>query len=935
MNKKFLSAILFGALMVTSTGTFVSCKDYDDDIKDLQEQINKKASIEELQSKLTALTTDLETAKKAAEDAKKAAEDAKDEVASAAADAKKAAVEAAEAKVKAMQKELEDAINSKLDDVNDLISQVNKLVSEVSNIVGKRLTNLVFIPSTYIDGIEAIKFSTLTYKPWTVLLADESDGTTDVTINDGKTAVGYLVSPSTLKAENIKSVGIVASTATNILNPSTRAAVAAPIEATIDGEIKDGVLTVNLKKTQEDPFGGSDKNEGFTIVALKAEAQLTAEEEKQGVDPFVYSDWARLYEESVVPYIHYTKYDITPEKTEDIANGIVPHFYNYTTIHDGALAADVNNTDGKYIIENLAYTQSLNLNNLVTVCDKNGTKYTPANYGLKFEFALVDYYLKDNDAKEEKTNQKEFASISTDGVLTSKARNGETNNKDAIGREPMIQVVLKDINNGGNKVVDVRYFKVKWTTANSQKPLNELEEFVADYECAKEYNNSVLTANMNDKIYAAINISKEDFHRLYELDGNVYASEDDVKKGTPASTVLGTLEDVKAAGSTTTHNLKWTFDISTNAAVQSEYLAGKAQRVVYARYVNVNDPNDFYYFSLKLTLNIKKMTLARGYFQANWDVSGDALAPSNADKTFQVNPSLTSDAIFGTGAGYQDCQLIGDLKDGYFEKPNVVLDLVKNAEVADFVFDAARVAKVLGSDWSVSVDGKALKKGLIVAAVIDVNPVGEAYIALYEENRGKNGEPTAPACELIGKSVPVKLAAEYCDLTQDVDNFMVNFMTPLAVTIINPDKHFHDLVTGGSVISVKGLAEVKEAFGLKRLIIGMEGDQSYKNAELVSWYKVQDINWAVADAKTNLEVKTNADGTKNLIIGSGKNTDWSAITAIYPKMELSFSAAAQELKFENASGTHLQQPFELYIPVKVQTKWGTVVKEITVTVDPE
>ena len=38
MNKKFLSAILFGALMVSSTGTFVSCKDYDDDIDNLQEQ---------------------------------------------------------------------------------------------------------------------------------------------------------------------------------------------------------------------------------------------------------------------------------------------------------------------------------------------------------------------------------------------------------------------------------------------------------------------------------------------------------------------------------------------------------------------------------------------------------------------------------------------------------------------------------------------------------------------------------------------------------------------------------------------------------------------------------------------------------------------------------------------------------------------------------
>ena len=40
MNKKFLSAILFGALMVGSAGTFTSCKDYDDDIDGLQKQID-------------------------------------------------------------------------------------------------------------------------------------------------------------------------------------------------------------------------------------------------------------------------------------------------------------------------------------------------------------------------------------------------------------------------------------------------------------------------------------------------------------------------------------------------------------------------------------------------------------------------------------------------------------------------------------------------------------------------------------------------------------------------------------------------------------------------------------------------------------------------------------------------------------------------------
>ena len=52
MNKKFLSAILFGALMVTSTGTFVSCKDYDDDIDGINKELSEiKSQIKELQDK--------------------------------------------------------------------------------------------------------------------------------------------------------------------------------------------------------------------------------------------------------------------------------------------------------------------------------------------------------------------------------------------------------------------------------------------------------------------------------------------------------------------------------------------------------------------------------------------------------------------------------------------------------------------------------------------------------------------------------------------------------------------------------------------------------------------------------------------------------------------------------------------------------------------
>ena len=43
MRKKYLSALLFGALLFASAGTFTSCKDYDDDINNLQTQVTANA----------------------------------------------------------------------------------------------------------------------------------------------------------------------------------------------------------------------------------------------------------------------------------------------------------------------------------------------------------------------------------------------------------------------------------------------------------------------------------------------------------------------------------------------------------------------------------------------------------------------------------------------------------------------------------------------------------------------------------------------------------------------------------------------------------------------------------------------------------------------------------------------------------------------------
>lgn len=69
MNKKVITAMMLGALVVSAT-SLTSCKDYDDDINNLQEQIDKAA----LKSDVEALKTQLATAQATADAAQKKAE---------------------------------------------------------------------------------------------------------------------------------------------------------------------------------------------------------------------------------------------------------------------------------------------------------------------------------------------------------------------------------------------------------------------------------------------------------------------------------------------------------------------------------------------------------------------------------------------------------------------------------------------------------------------------------------------------------------------------------------------------------------------------------------------------------------------------------------------------------------------------------------------
>ena len=139
MNKKYLSVVLFGALLATSAGTFTSCKDYDDDIKSLQEQINNNGtSVNALQTQLATLKTAAEAAQKTADEAKTAAAAAQTAADQAKAAGDQAAADAATAKALAEEAKAA-AAQAKADAIAEAAAQVEALRNSMQAAIDNKL----------------------------------------------------------------------------------------------------------------------------------------------------------------------------------------------------------------------------------------------------------------------------------------------------------------------------------------------------------------------------------------------------------------------------------------------------------------------------------------------------------------------------------------------------------------------------------------------------------------------------------------------------------------------------------------------------------------------------------------------------------------------------------------------------------------------------
>ena len=517
MNKKFLSVTLFSALMIGATGTFTSCKDYDDDIKNLQEQLDKKASLEELAAKVSTLETAVNDAKTAANEAKDKAQEALDKAGSAEGGV-------SDDDLKALKKELQDQIDklASLDIVNqkiaalkeelkgdfvtdeklkDLAAEIDKVSAEVMSLIGHRLTSLAVIPTSHINGIAAITLTTLQYTPQkyqamakhttqdhttTPVLDHVNAAATANSISTDYNEAYFHVSPSVgVRTSDIELPSFDCITSENIMTKATGADIKtnSPIQP-VKYDINKDVLTVKFKKTVKGSIAATtagDK-EKFYMASLKAPIaaeNYTAAEKKafdeQGTKVYVNSEYVRLHEEVKVPYLVNSKTDFSKTMTgkfaDEIQNDGKEDFYVH--YHDSVCVYE--SKANEYVDFKQPYNEPLDLKKLVKVCvtDAKDAKTNHANhanlanykdYGLTFRFYIptAPYNtLGGVDGNTNKTDQQKFAKLDSheNGIMSSKVYTVEGTSATAVGREPIVRVELVDTVN--NALVAMRYLKVK------------------------------------------------------------------------------------------------------------------------------------------------------------------------------------------------------------------------------------------------------------------------------------------------------------------------------------------------------------------------------------------------------------------------------------------------------------------------------------------
>ena len=845
-----------------------------------------------------------------------------------------------EANAKAIEA-LGQRVTEAVQELDGKITAVDSKVDALTICVTKRLTSIYFAPSTFVDGVECIDFASLNYIDWGTnendWLANESPANGEENrIDNGTTTAVYYLNPSGVDEESIeggiRGLSFISNTASNI---STRGA-AAPVVAVKSGTIEDGKLTLKLTKNTA---AINNSNENFTIVSLKAPlSKKVKTASEKGKEINVYSDWARLTESVVRPYIHNIK-TVTDGKADERAE--FAHFYRFGDIYsmysetfDGIRALNYTqytsqsrDSKRKYFV---AYNKPFDVKELTTVCDHNGNVINYESYGLKFEYNLMKCYWVLNEGNTtDATNQQLYATIN-DGVVASTAPGVTGANRAAIGKSPVVQIVLRDTKN--NAVVDVRYIMIQWMEKDVETIVLDNINKQTTWDCGEIATCKIGEAELN-KLAAQLNLETvTEFSSRFTVASDLVDA-DGKKIGT-----VDKKENGEAAGQI--DNILVTFE--TPMIMTKELYEGGS--VTYTGYIFIQSKTEPLQYKVPVVLTAtfdksRQLALNPAYGEnANYWKGEEINRYVVANPTLEANDSKG----YTLANGFYDTQILYNLLNAYLKgtsAPKDVENLVLNLQKADgdnarFVFDEQRVPEVLGTGWSVTDNGTTLRYSGDIAATITRN----GFVQLHEvTNKGKHAHATnaakmlvaydeTPATEATKNAVPVKIVGTLCDYDVVLSQFLVRFEKPIdlawdKVAVTLKDQHSAGFT---ETLPWQSMIVVKEAYNRYRPII----DNLNNDATLRSWYGYykngkNDIYPYINVAEAKL------DGKK---LSSYKNENGTPMYELKYEDDAAHYGANAKFTFFNNSGNAITKDLVVTVPVTVDSKWRTWKNTVTITV---
>ena len=627
--------------MVSSTGTFVSCKDYDDDIENLQGQINANAeaikTINDLVAKGSVISSVEPTANgiiiKLSDGKSYTIENGKDGN-----DGKPADVWTIGEDgfwYKNDQKTEYKAVGSNgtngADGVNGGFYRPNTATGNFDYVVvgkdGKEtvtdsgiawkvggsnitavvtdgdvilqgvpgipdgkvviprnnvLRSLVFVPEVYVEGIPGMRYYNVAYTRQDL---DKKNTKNEAfkDIKDGAVELNrgilaqYHVNPSCVNKSELQ-----------VLNLATRnvpylTARSADFEAKATyKDFKDGLLTVGIELGKGvSSWLDQNTNDSVPVAALQVI--------REGKDTIT-SDYATLYKAAV--------------KNVRIANPNAKAEEHYRfAINDNTLKSkDSKVVLGDKIVWNetpqdykdcdttLVDGSSLDLMSLVSAHglmeNQDCAKLDTETYGWTWKFEVVTGYVLGVN----KTPQDKFVALEADGHTLKTTVYGDDSQGAAIGRTPIIRVTLID---EAGKIVSGAYIKLQIVKEDvPSREQIEIDLGGAKFSCAG-YTGPVDTKMMNQLIYNVVGMSKDAFHNHFDVFKAYNAPAEGINKANVGE--VEQKEDTEAI-SGRSYNLIWTatsMDLWNNAGKVMTH------RVVY--YDDANAPTDSLVVILKAT----------------------------------------------------------------------------------------------------------------------------------------------------------------------------------------------------------------------------------------------------------------------------------------------------------------------------------------------